>query len=252
VDANRLRRLAAEVDREHRAAMDDIERRFDRRALVRLGGVAATVAGIGVALPALAGPAAAQQSSTTTSTTAGSTTSTQPTTTTTLPPSKPQPTDLAFLAFAQSVELALVQAYGVALTSTLLSAKVANVAVAFHDHHLDHSQSFAGMAGKAATGIANQTLVASFQPALQAASTEAALVAALYAAETAAVATYTSGLAEIIGTDPAALIGSIQPIEARHAAVLGEALNEPVDQYSPVLESTAGALTLAQYPIVVR
>jgi rubrerythrin len=89
------------------------------------------------------------------------------------------------------------------------------------------------MAGKAATGIANQTLLASFQPALQAAGTEAALVAALYAAETAAVATYTSGLAEIISTDPAALIGSIQPIEARHAAVLGEALNEPVDQYTP-------------------
>jgi len=267
VDANRLRRLAAEVDREHRAAMDDVERTLGRRSLVRLGGVAAAAAGIGAVLPALAGPASAQQSSTTAAGGAGATSGTtaagvattgsptsapQATTTTTLPPNKPQTTDLAYLAFAQSAELALVQFYGVALASSLLSDKVAKVALAFQKHHLDHGQSYAGMAGKAATGVANQTLLASFQPRLQSASTEAALVQALFDAETAAASTYTLGLTQIIGTDPAALIGSIQPIEARHAAVLGEALNLSVDVYTPVLESTATALSPTQYPIVAR
>jgi hypothetical protein len=268
VDANRLRRLAAEVDREHRAAMDDVERTLDRRALVRgLGGFAVTVAGASVAIPVLAGAAGAQQSSTTAVGGAGSTSGTtaagvpttgsptsapQATTTTTLPPGKPQTPDLAFLAFAQSVELAGVQAYGVAVASPLLSKEAAAIAVAFRMHHLDHAQSFAGMAGKAATGITNQSLVATFGPLLQAAADEAALLRGLYQFELAATATYTAGLALIIGTDPAALVGSIQPIEARHAVVLGEALNLPIDDYSPVLESTAAAVTPAQYPIVAR
>jgi rubrerythrin len=252
VDANRLRRLAAEVDREHRAAMDDIERTLDRRALVRrLGGFAVTVAGVSVAIPALATAADAQQSSTTTA--AQTTTTSGPaTTTTTLPPSKPQATDLVFLSFAQSLELAAVQAYGVALASTLLSDRVANVARAFQEHHRDHAQSFAGMAGKAATGVANQSLLAKFGPVFQAAGTEAALLAAAVQVEMAAAATYTAGLAQIIGTDPASLVASIQPIEARHIAVLGEALQLPIDDYTPVLETTAAAVTIDQYPIVER
>ncbi len=268
MDANRLRRLAAEVDREHRAAMDDIERTLDRRALVRgLGGFAVTVAGVSVAIPALAGVADAQQSSTTAlggpgatsgttvagvATTGSPTSAPQATTTTTLPPSKPQPTDLAFLSFSQSVELVAVQAYGLAISGTLLSAKVADVARAFQKHHLDHAQSFAGMAGKTATGVANQTLLATFSPKLQAAKSEADLVQLLLQVEDAAAATYTAGLALLIGTDPASLVASIQPIEARHAAVLGEALNLPIDAYSPLLEPTAAALTPAQYPIVAR
>jgi rubrerythrin len=267
VDANRLRRLAAEVDREHRAAMDDVERRLDRRALVRgFGGFAVTVAGVGIAIPVLARAAGAQQSSTTTpgggatsgttvagvATTGSPTSAPQATTTTTLPPAKPQPTDLVFLSFAQSFELAAVQAYGVALASTLLSDKVADVARAFQGHHLDHAQSFAGMAGKAATGIANQSLLAAFGPLLQAASSEAQLLQAALNVEMAAAATYTAALAQIIGTDPAALVASIQPIEARHAVVLSEALELPIDQYTPVLESTADAVTPDQYPIVER
>jgi hypothetical protein len=260
--------LAAEVDREHHAAMDEVERRLDRRTLVRgLGGLAVTVAGISVAIPALATPAGAQQSSTTVVGGAGATSGTtaagvpttgsptsapQATTTTTLPPSKPQTTDLAFLAFAQSVELAVVQAYGVAVASTVLSAKVADIARSFQNHHLDHAQSYAGMAGKAATGVANQTLLSTFGPKLQSASSEAALALVLFQAEMVLTATYTAALAQITGTNPAALVASIQPIEARHAVVLGEALNLSIDDYSPVLESTSTAITPAQYPIVQR
>jgi rubrerythrin len=280
VDANRLRRLAAEVDREHRAAMGDVraelERTLDRRALVRrLGGFAVTVAGISVAIPALATAADAQQSTTivggqtattltggqggTSGTTVagvsptGSPTSApQATTTTTLPPSRPQPTDIVFLSFAQSVELAAVQAYGLALNSTLLSDAVATVASAFQSHHRDHAQAFAGSAGKAATGLANQSLLTAFGPQFQAASSEAQVLQAAFAVEMAAASTYTAALAQIIGTDPAYLVGSILPIEARHAVVLGQALNLDVSTYSPVFETAANALTPDQYPIVER
>jgi len=271
VDANRLRRLAAEVDREHCASMGgvraDLERTLDRRALVRrIGGFAVAIAGVSVAIPALATAAGAQQSTTTVgsqgaSTTAGGAGTTSaattaapsaPTTTTTLPPSKPQPVDLAFLSFAQSVELAAVQAYGLALASTLLSDDVAAVALAFQNHHRDHAQAFAGMAGKAATGVANQSLLTAFNPQFQTASTEAGILQAAFALETAAASTYTAGLAQIIGTDPAYLVGSILPIEARHAVVLGEALDLDLDAYSPVFETTTNALSPAQYPIVEK
>jgi hypothetical protein len=108
------------------------------------------------------------------------------------------------------------------------------------------------MAGKAATGVANQTLIATFGPVLQAARTEADFVTAVLQVETTVTATYTAGLAQLIGTDPASLVASIQAIEARHAAVLGEALQLPVEQYTPVIETTAGAVTIDQYPIVER
>jgi len=234
-----------------------------------LGGFAVSVAGISVAMPALAGAAAAQPSSTTTIggqgptsgttvagvTTTGSPTTTSPaaaTTTTTSPPDKPQPTDLVFLSFAQSVELAAVQAYGVALSSTLLGDAVAEPARAFQRHHLDHAQAFAGMAGKTATGVANQSLLAAFGTELQGAANEGQLVRAMFAIEMAAAATYTAGLAQILGTDPASLVASILPIESRHAVVLGAALNLDVNEYSPVFEPVTGALTPEQYPILER
>src|SRR5215211_9146204 len=107
--------------------MDGIDRWLGRRALGRgLGGFAATVAGISVAVPALATAAGAQQSPTTAVGGAGATSGTtaagvvttgsptsapQATTTTTEPPNRPQTADLAFLAFAQSLELAIVEAY---------------------------------------------------------------------------------------------------------------------------------------------
>ena len=118
---------------------------------------------------------------------------------------------------------------------------MADVARAFQSHHLDHAQSFAGMAGKAATGAANQSLIAKFGPRPAGRRTEADLLTATLEVETAAAATYTAGLAQLIGTNPAALVASIQPIEARHAAVLGEALQLPVDDYTPVFETTAAA-----------
>jgi rubrerythrin len=145
-----------------------------------------------------------------------------------------------------------VQAYGLALAGTLLSPELVAVALAFQNHHRDHAQSFAGMAGKAATGIANQSLLTAFGPRFQSASNQAEVLAAAFALETAAASTYTAGLAQLIGIDPAYLVSSIQPIEARHAVVLGQALDLNLDDYNPVFETTANAVTIEQYPIVER
>jgi hypothetical protein len=229
-----------------------------RRQLVRsLGGLGLTAGAGGLAVAGLARAASAQQSSTTTAgaststaTTVAPTTSTAPTTTTTEPPAAPQPSDLAFLAFAQSVELAMVSVYGLALQSGRVREDTAKAMTAFQSHHQDHAHSYAAMGGKVVTNTANQSLVSAFGQRITAAATEQDVIRVLIDLENAAASTYTAALADVVGTDPAHLVGSILPIESRHAVVLGEAIGQPPTVYAPSFESTSGALTPAQYPIV--
>jgi hypothetical protein len=284
VDANRLRRLVADVDREHRRAMAEFGVDSDapivaeaagdrpdiggaaepgplgRRQLVRrLGGWAAAAAGAGLTVPLLASRAGAQTQPTDTAvnnvatpTSATPTTPGAPTTTTTTPPLAPQTSDLLLLSFASSVELAAVQLYGRALAKSAFSEKTALIGRTFQTHHNAHAQSFNGMAGPAVTGLPNQTLLSTYQVLIDAANTESDLLAVVLRLEEALAATYTTGLALLIGINPSALISSVLPIEARHAVVLGQALGLDVNTYSPTFEPTTGALTPDQFPIVAR
>jgi hypothetical protein len=213
-----------------------------------LGKLGLATGAAALAIPAFASVAEAQQSTTTTA--GGPTTSAAPTTTTTLPPKNPQPTDLAILSFSQTIELAMVQIYTQAVATGRLGASAAKTAAAFQGHHRQHAQSYAGMSGKATVSVANQSLITAYTTLLQAATSEQDVLKILLDLEDAAAATYTANLGVIIGTDPAALIGSVQPIEARHAVVIGEALGAATTTYAPVLEPTAGQLTVANYPIV--
>ena len=267
MDANRLRRLAAEVDAEHRAAMEGLlaeaNPAFGRRRMMRqLGGVAAAVTGAAAVVPALASaagaqqatstvPAVPQQATTLVATTAPVATTAAPTSTT-KPPAVPQSSDLIFLAFAQSFELAAVQAYTLALAGSSVSKNTADVLLTFQNHHRQHAQAVAGIAGKAATGIPNQALLTVYSPLFQAATTENQVLQATFRLETAAASTYLSGLAQLIGTNGAGLVASILPIEARHAEVFGESLGQNFDDFVPAFETTANALSIDQYPIAQR
>jgi hypothetical protein len=216
----------------------------------RLGGAAAAAAGAAVAVPALATVADAQQSPTTTGSSVAPTTSAAPTTTTTLPPSKPLPADIAVLSYANSVELALVSIYDQALATGRVGADNAKIVTRFQAHHRDHAQSFAGMGGKAITNIANQSLVSAFTARVQAAASEQAVLQVLADLETAAASSYTAALANIVATDPAYLVSSILPIESRHAVVYGQKLGAAASTYLPSFETTSGAITPAQFPLV--
>ncbi len=60
-------------------------------------------------------------------------------------------------------------------------------------------------------------------------------------------------LGDLRGTDGAALIASILPIEARQAVVLGQAIGLGNEDLMPLLEgdeSGATVLTPAQYPVL--
>jgi hypothetical protein len=245
--------------------------RLGRRQLLRgAGGLAVAAGGAALAVPVLGTRAEAQQSPTTTggssgtagggsgtstsasgaTTTIAPTTSAAPTTTTTLPPVTPQPADIAIMSFANSVELALVALYGQALGTGQLGADNAKFVGRFQNHHRDHAQSFAGMGGKAITNITNQSLVSTYSARIQAASSEQAVLLVLLELETAAASSYTAALADLIATNPAYLVASILPTEARHAVVIGQKLSAVATAYLPSFESTAAAFTPAQYPIV--
>jgi hypothetical protein len=196
----------------------------------------------------------ASASSPTTGAPAGGTTVAPPAATTTsiVAPAQPTPDDLVVFAFAQSLELALAQLYDAAAKSGKLGAEIAPIVVEFGGHHRQHAQAFAGMAGKAATGTANQTLLSKTTPMLEGAADEKAMLTVLLGLENAAAASYTQALGSIVGTNGAASVASIQPIEARHATVFAQAIGQPVNQYVIPLQTTAGAVTAANYPIIER
>jgi len=261
VDTSDLRRLALEVDDEHREAMQtfrdevaasvfdaDEQRRASRRAFLRRLGVGGAITAGCVALPALR--AAAQSSTTTPSTTvAQGATSAAPATTTTTLPRRPTQADTVILNFGQSLELALVQGYDAALASGKLSEDNTFVAQVFRQHHLEHGQAFGGLLGRAALGVVNGSLVAAYGPRLQAAADEKALLSIALELEEAAAATYLGGLGQLESLDTASLAASILPIESRHAVVLAQAAGLPFNQYVPEFQTTSGALSPTQYPI---
>ncbi len=256
MDLNRLRRLAAEVDDEHHEAMrslhDDLgntifaadaETRASRRSFLRGLGLGGAVLTVGTTTIAMSAVTAGAQTTTTTPPAA--------TTTTTTPPKQPTNEDLVILAFAQSLELAAVQAYVLAAPK-LAGSGVLPIALAFAGHHEQHAQAFAGLAGKAALGIANQSILAVFGPLIEAARTETEVLKIAFDLETTAASTYVAVLGQLEGTNPATTVASILPIEARHAVVIGQALELPLDEISPSFETPDDGVTPSEYPIVAR
>jgi rubrerythrin len=245
VDLITLRRLARDVDERHRDAMrtlpDDLAAlhfdcdgvvRSSRRQFLRAGAVI-TIAGTSVALGPLVGSASAAD-----------------TTTTTTIAVHPTDDDLTLLAFAQSVELVAVAAYQTAIDSKRLTdATVAEVAMIFQRHHREHAAAFAGLAGKAAQDKPNQKLLDAFAPKFKAAADQTALLQLAFDLENAAASTYLYALGVINATEPAQLVGSILPIEADHAVVLGQVLKKDVADYVPELETPTSALKPTDYPL---
>jgi rubrerythrin len=251
VDTERLHRLAEEADAEHRDAMRTVEEdlaarvldaspdvRASRRAFARRVGLGAGVALLSV--PLLGRAAAAQE----TTPTIKQGDAGPP------PPKAPTTEDKLLLGWAQSVELAAVAAYEAAVGTGRLSDAVVPVADLFRSHHLQHAQAHAAMAGKAALNTANPAILAQFGPLIEGANNQTELLQIAFQLESAAAATYVAALGELVGTDGAALVGSIAPIESRHATVLGDALKLPPEEQCPPFVRAADGLTPAQYPLV--
>ena len=166
------------------------------------------------------------------------------------PVAAPNADDIALLAWVRSLELAAVAAYDAALGSKKLSAAFASIATMFRGHHQQHADAIGGIAGRQVIASPNAAILAKLGPSFTGAKDEAALVTAAYDLENAAASTYLAVIGKLIGTDGARLAASIQPTEARHAFVLGQALQVNRATLLPERDNTSAALSAADYPIV--
>jgi hypothetical protein len=236
ISAKELRRMAGDVDEQHRATMRDfreetadlhldVARRARRSFLQRAGiaGVGGTVLAAGggglVPFTRLLGTAAAQDL-----------------------------TDTVIAGYAQSVELAAVAAYTAAAPA--LSGDTLAVAQLFLGHHQEHADAFGSVAGSDARPEANPKVVAAVTPTLEAVTmkVEDGEDATTDVLEFARVlenqAAYTYAAALTLLQDPAfsKATATILPIEAQHATVLAAALGKGPDDLFPTGAFESAAL----------
>ena len=139
--------------------------------------------------------------------------------------------DVTIAVFAESVELAAVEAYKAG--APLLSSGVRPVGELFAKHHMDHAAAFGGLAGDQATGKPNAALVKALTPTLQGLKTEKDVLEFAFAVENQAVATYAFALTALESPEAAAGTATILPVESAHAAALGMALGKAMKDIFP-------------------
>lgn len=233
-----LRQLAADVDDQHHEAMATIHEDLrevhfgetsrtlagSRRNFLRnagLGGAALTIGSTLVPFSRLMPAAWAQQTL----------------------------SDGDLAAFAESVELAAVEAYTATIETGLLDGGVVDVAEIFREHHREHAEAFAGVASQDATGEANQAVLDVFGPLIADAADQAALLQIAQDLENGAASTYFYSLGVLQDRDAALAVATILPIESQHAVVLGQALGQELEEYVPTFQGQEGALSPTEYPV---
>lgn len=238
-----LRQLTEHVDQQHREAMrtihDDLgevhlSRQDDavvanRRNFVRNLGLGGATIAFGSLLVPVAGlvPAALAQTATGAD----------------IPDA-----DMAIVKFAQGLELAAAAAYVSIVAQRELDTEQTESARLFGRHHTEHSAALAALIPKddVAT-LPNPKILAVFGPQITAAADAAALMQIAFNLETGAAATYQLAMGALSNWQGAAAVSTIEPIEAQHAVVWGQALDLPIDQWMPAFQNSAAALDPATY-----
>ncbi len=158
--------------------------------------------------------------------------------------------DAGIAAFAESVELAAVQAYMAAAEGgKVTTPAVVEAATTFAGHHEEHAGAFGGAAGDAATGQPNPGLLDEVGGQLEGAAGENAVLEIAYSLENAAAATYLFALGALESTEALQLTASILPVESQHAVVLSTVLGKPTAEYVPSFETQDAAVKPDAFPI---
>ena len=158
------------------------------------------------------------------------------------PHSIAQVPDAGVAAVAESIELALVAAYEAIIP--ILSRELVPVAETHLSHHREHADSFAEVAGDAATGEADAAVLAAITPALEQLAGSGISLRFVKDLEERAVATYVAALATVDDTPTIALLATIAPVEASHAVTLADLVDAGLDASFPTgaFEATDPAL----------
>jgi hypothetical protein len=234
ISERELRALVADIDDQHRAAMDTFT--DDNRAVIFETAPSRRkfLAGLGVGSAALVIGSAVMP--------VGK-----------LVPrawSQTGPSDGDIATFAASVEYAAVAAYQAAAKSGKVKTKaILDAATTFAGQHQQHGDAFKA-AGKNPNVAANKAVLDMVTPQLTAAKTENDVVALAYGLENAAAATYIFALGVLTNEAAYNAVASVMPVEAQHAVALGLVLGKPLDDKSflPSFESKDKALDPAKFP----
>jgi hypothetical protein len=158
--------------------------------------------------------------------------------------------DPEIAAFAESVELAVVEAYRAAAASgRMTTPAVADAARSFAEHHEEHGAAFGAAAGSVATGRANPGLLEEVADQLERAADENDVVEIVFGLENAAAATYLFALGALESAEALQATASILPVEAQHAVVLGVVLGRPATELFPTFENQDRALDPETFPV---
>jgi len=140
-------------------------------------------------------------------------------------------TDITILRTASSLEELAVAVYQTAVDSGLVTTMaVADAAKLFQSQHREHAALFEGAtreAGGEPFDEPNPAVMAQLQPAIDALTDEAAIVKLAFDLETVAAQTYQSAVGAFTDASFNVATMSVGGVEARHAAVLAQVLNQP-------------------------
>jgi Ferritin-like domain len=158
--------------------------------------------------------------------------------------------DAGIAAFAQSIELALVQAYtAVAATGRVTETAAIEATSSFAAHHGEHATALGAAAGDSATDVPNRRLVNGFRRQIERAADESALLDIALTLENQAASTYLFVLSALEATQTLQLPASILPVESRHAVVLATLLEKDANQTFPTFVTQDQALKPDEFPV---
>ena len=158
--------------------------------------------------------------------------------------------DAGIAAFAQSIELALVQAYtDIAATGTVTTAPAIEATASFAAHHGEHATALSAAAGDSAANRANRRLVNEIRRQIQRAADERALLDIALTLENQTASTYLFVLSALEATQTLQLPASILPVESRHAVVLATLLEKDPKATFPTFLTQDQALKPDEFPV---
>jgi hypothetical protein len=166
-------------------------------------------------------------------------------------------TDADIAAFAASLEYTVVEIYAAAAaTGKMTTPAISGAAASFATQHKAHGDAFAAAsADKITPGTTNKTLMTALSTQLSLAGAEMDIVKLAFQIENAAAATYQFTLGALEDVKYQQLTASIMPIEAGHAAMLGQILfsgdpkQDKEDTWLPPFQTEAGFVDPTKNPL---
>jgi hypothetical protein len=245
ISEHEFRRLVADADEQHRAAMERMAEELDdlrldddrdtsvssRRRLLRgvaAGGAAVAIGAAAVPLLDLFTPALAQTSA-------------------------PPPTDAELVAFAESVERALAAAYaGASTLGPASGAAIKGALTTFAGHHQQHAAALASLGtrlGASSTHKPNPGLLDVAQGQFAAAKDQAQVANVGFLLETSVTSTYMTGLSTLKDGQAQRLSASVLPVESQHSVAFGAAAGKAIADLVPTFILPDHALDPTKFPI---